>query len=96
MRVIERPAKVVRIRIDEMEEGKNLPGCETIHLTDTTANEVYLQIVKALGIQDQILQMTKTVTCTTKRIRCGMCGDTGMQNGKPCPQIGCRAVVRDV
>lgn len=60
MRVVERPAKVVRIRIDEMEEGKNLPGCETIHLTDTTSNEVYLQIVKALGIQDQILQMKKS------------------------------------
>jgi hypothetical protein len=23
-------------------------------------------------------------------IRCGMCGDTGLQNGKPCPQFGCK------
>lgn len=23
-------------------------------------------------------------------IYCGMCNDTGLQNGKPCPQPGCR------
>jgi hypothetical protein len=25
-----------------------------------------------------------------RRIFCGMCGDTGLQNGVKCPQIGCR------
>lgn len=57
MQVVEKPKEVVRIRIDAFKEGKNVPGGESIHLTDTTVNEVYLAVSKALGIQDQLRQM---------------------------------------
>lgn len=50
MRVVEQPSRVVRIRIDEMENGKNLPGCYTIHLADTTAESLQEKVSAALGV----------------------------------------------
>lgn len=59
MQVVDKPKKVVRVRIDAIEDGKNIPGGEAIHLTETSINEVYLLVVKALGVQDQILKGVK-------------------------------------
>jgi hypothetical protein len=50
MRVVEKPGKIIRIRVDAMADGKNLPGCQTIHLTDTTIEEVYNKIASALNM----------------------------------------------
>lgn len=61
MQVVEKPKEVVRIRIDAFKDGKNVPGCETIHLTDTTPSEIYLLVAKALGIQDQLLQVKQNL-----------------------------------
>jgi hypothetical protein len=59
MRLIEKPKDMVRIRVDAFREGKNLPGGESLHVTDTTISEVYLTIVKALNLQDQVLDLKK-------------------------------------
>jgi hypothetical protein len=50
MRVVEKPGKVIRIRIDEMVNGQNVKGCQTIHLTDTTVRDVYNKLASALGV----------------------------------------------
>jgi hypothetical protein len=57
MRVVEKPRRMVRIRIDAFEDGKNVPGGEAIHLADTTVSEVYLRIAKALGLEDDLLKL---------------------------------------
>ena len=41
------------------------------------------------------LESEKAAT-RTEGIYCGMCGDTGKQNGVKCPQIGCRAAAGEI
>ena len=54
MRVVEKPEQVIRIRVDAIVKGKEVRGAvKSLHLTDTTLDEVFGKIVKALGIPEE-------------------------------------------